>query len=123
MAELVVLVLDDSDKVADVLNAWIGLGVPGVTMLDSTGLGHAFAAEGARDDLPLIPSLATLLRPREDPSQLLFSVVPDGFDTDALIAATEKITGSLDAPDTGILFVVPVSQTRGIHAQRAARTP
>ena len=118
MAELVVLVLDNAAQITDILNAWVGLGVPGVTMLDSTGLGHTFAAEGARDDLPLIPSLASLLRPREDPSRLLFSVVPDGFDTDALIAATEAITGSLDGPDTGILFVVPVSKTRGIYPRR-----
>lgn len=123
MAELIVLVLADADTVTDILNAWLGVGVPGVTLLDSTGLGHAFAAEGARDDLPLIPSLASLLRPREAPHRLLFSVVPDGFDTDALIAATEKITGSLDAPDTGILFVVPVSKTRGIHPRRESRTP
>lgn len=115
MAELIVLVLDNSEKIADVLNAWIGVGVPGVTMLDSTGLGHAFTTGGARADFPLIPSLASLLRPREDPSRLLFSVVPDGFDVDAVIAATEKVTGPLDDPDTGILFVVPVTKTRGIH--------
>jgi hypothetical protein len=123
MAEVVVLVLDNPDNISDVLNAWLQVGVPGVTMLDSAGLGHTFATEGARADLPLLPSLASLLQPREDPSRLLFSVVPDGFDTDALIAATEAVTGSLDAPNTGILFVLPVSKTRGVHPRRPGHQP
>jgi len=115
MAQLIVLVVDNPDLTPDILNAWVSVGVPGVTMLDSAGLGHAVASEGARSDLPLIPSLASLLRPREDPSRLLFSVVPDGFALEALIIATEQIIGSLEQPDTGILFVVPVSQVRGLH--------
>ncbi len=35
MAELVVLVLDDSNRIQDVLAAWLAAGVPGITLLDS----------------------------------------------------------------------------------------
>jgi nitrogen regulatory protein PII len=118
MPELIVLVLDDANKVEEVLNAWLTAGIPGVTLLDSAGLGHEFSKYGARNDLPLIPSLSSFLRAREELSRTLFSVVPDGFDVDALISATEAITGPLNDPDTGILFVVPVSRARGLHPRR-----
>jgi hypothetical protein len=119
MPELVVLVLDDASKVGEVLNAWLEAGVSGVTLLDSAGLGHEFAQHGARSDVPLIPSLESLLRVREERSRTLLSVLPDGFDVDALIAATEAVTGALELPNTGILFTLPVSRAKGLHRRRA----
>lgn len=115
MPEVIVLVLDDGNKVSEVLNAWLTAGVSGVTLLDSAGLGHEFAKHGMRSDLSFMPSLESLLRVREERSRTIFSIVPDGFDVDALIAATEAITGSLDKPDTGILFTIPVTRARGLH--------
>ncbi len=118
MSELIVLVLDDGSKVDEVLKAWLVAGVPGVTLLDSAGLGHEFGKQGVRSDLPLMPSLESLLRAREEPSRTLFAVVPDDLDVDALVVATEKITGTLNDPDTGILFVIPVRKAWGLHRRR-----
>lgn len=118
MAELIVLVMDDPNKADEIVTAWLAVGVPGVTMLDSAGLGHFIGKRGMRDDLPIIPSLASLLRSREETHRTLFAVVPDDFDVEALAAATEKVTGCLDDPDTGILFVVPVTRAWGLHRRR-----
>ena len=118
MAELVVLVLDDPDKTHEVIDAWLAAGVPGVTMLYSAGLGHVMAGPGAPDDLPLFPTLASLLRGREELHRTLIAVVPDGLDVEALVAATEKITRPLIEPDTGILFVIPVTRAWGLHRRR-----
>ncbi|MCL4302552.1 MAG: hypothetical protein KJ077_43080 [Anaerolineae bacterium] len=115
MTQLVVLVLDDPDKTEEVLAAWVTVGVSGATILDSSGLSHEFGRRALRDDLPLFPSLEDLLRSREEPHRTLFAVVPDGFDIDALVAATEEITGVFDEPDTGILFVIPVIQAWGLN--------
>jgi hypothetical protein len=52
---------------------------------------------------------------REEPQRTLFAVVPDGFENATLVAATEQITGSLDKPETGILFVVPPQQVWGLN--------
>lgn len=118
MPQLILLVLDDPGKVPDVLNAWLAVGVPGVTLLDSAGLGHEFGKHGPRDDFPLIPSLESLLRGREEQHRTLFAAVPDDLDINALIAATEAITGPLDDPDTGILMVLPITRARGLHRRR-----
>jgi hypothetical protein len=67
MADLVVLVLNDPEKTDEVLAAWVRAGVSGATILNSTGLARHIGRSGAPDDLPLIPSLASLLRVQEIP--------------------------------------------------------
>ena len=118
MPELVVLVLNDPDRTDEVLAAWLAAGVSGATILYSAGLGQRAGQHGIRDDLPLFPSLENILRSREEQHRTLFAVVPDGFDMETLVAATEKITRPLDEPDTGILFVVPVTRAWGLHRRR-----
>lgn len=123
MPELVVLVLDDADKVDAILTAWLAAGVPGASILDSAGLGRELGEHALRADLPLMPSLSSLFRRREENSRTLFSVVPDGFDVEALARATEAITGPLDQPDTGILFTLPVTRAWGLHRRRPTAGP
>jgi nitrogen regulatory protein PII len=113
MAYWVVLVLDDPDRTRDVLDAWEAAGAPGVTILDSSGLGRVRRA-GIRDDVPLMPSLSDLFRRQEDLHRTLFSVVKDQSQVDAMVQATEAVVGELDRGHTGLLFVVPVGQVHGL---------
>jgi nitrogen regulatory protein PII len=117
MAYLVVLVLDDPDLCRDVLDAWEAAGAPGVTILDSSGLGRVRQA-GIRDDVPLMPSLSDLFRRQEDHHRTLFSVVKDQSQVEAIAQATQAVVGELDRGHTGLLFVVPVSQVYGLHKRR-----
>jgi hypothetical protein len=114
MAEIVVMVLNDIGKLQDVLEAWLELGIPGVTTLDSTGLRQEMSKRTFRDDLPLFPTLEDFLEGDKAHSRTLFAVVPDGFAVDSLVETTEQITGKLDAPNTGILFTVPVLRAWGL---------
>lgn len=117
MSHLVVLVLDDPDRCQDVLDAWEAAGAPGVTILDSYGLGRVRRA-GIRDDVPIMPSLADLLRRQEDSHRTLFSVVEHQAQAAAIIQATEAVLGDLSRGHTGLLFTVPVSETRGLQKRR-----
>jgi len=125
MPQLVSLVVHDPGRVDDVVRAWLGAGVTGMTLLDSSGLGRHMREHELRDDLPLFPSIRKVLEGEERHSRLLFSIVPDDFDLEALIAATERVLGPLDEPDTGILFVLPVSRVVGLQPSRreAGRKP
>lgn len=114
MPKLLVCIVNDPHKTDDLLKAWVDVGIPGATILDSYGLIQRH--EGFRDDLPLFPSLGNLLRGNEEPHALVFSVVGDGFDVPALVRATESILGKLDDPHTGILFLLPVLQAWGLRA-------
>ena len=59
MYSLLVLVLDNAELLRDVLQAWEGAGVPGATVLESTGLRRVTDMFG-RDDMPRAPSLDVL---------------------------------------------------------------
>jgi hypothetical protein len=115
MPQWVHLILHDPGRVDEVVNAWLELGISGITLLDSSGLARQLGERDLRDDLPMFPSLRSLLSVPERNSRLVFSVVPDDFDLDRLITATERVLGPLRAPDSGILFVVPVTRTVGVR--------
>ncbi len=116
---LVVFVLDCSEQCPDLLSAWEEAGAVGITILESTGLRRMQAA--MRDDLPLMPSLRDLLAGQETHHRTLFTVVPDDATVDRIVAATEGVIGDLSRPNTGFLFVVPVSRAVGLQKRQSAK--
>jgi nitrogen regulatory protein P-II 1 len=109
---LIVFVLNDPGRCNDILDAWEGAGIRGITFLESSGLGRVRQA-GLRDDLPLIPSLSDLFMQAETHHRTLFTVVKDQNQIDAIVNATQEVIGDLEQENTGLLFVVPVSQVYG----------
>jgi nitrogen regulatory protein PII len=121
MYQMILLVVDNPDQCSSVLDTWEALGVGGITILDSTGLGRLRKA-GIRDDMPLMPSLSSLLKTREERHRTLFTVVEGDDRVDEIIAATQKILGDLNEANNGVLFVLPVSRVVGLHGgQRRAQ--
>lgn len=113
MAYLVVLVLNDIEQGPPVLDAWEEAGARGITILESSGLGRVRQA-AMRDDLPLMPSLADLLRSEESHHRTLFSVVEDEKKVEALVKAAQAVVGDFNQPQTGLLFVVSLHQVFGL---------
>jgi len=107
----VFLVVDDINRVEDLLEAWREAGVGGATVLESTGL-HRLRTRGYRDDVPLMPSLDSFLRESTECNRTCIAVVPEER-IDAVVEATEKVLGNLGEPHTGILFVLPVLRVVG----------
>jgi hypothetical protein len=112
MSKMVLLVLADGSKTMATLEVWARAGVTGATILDSSGIGRHLAGH---DDLPLIPSIRAVLRTQEHTHRTIFSVVPDAFNVQELIRATEAVTGPLADPHTGILVVIPVMEAYGLR--------
>lgn len=113
MAHLLVFVLDNPEQCSDILKAWEEAGAPGVTILESTGLGRL--RHCLWDDLPLMPSLRDILASRELHHRTLFTVIEDEATVERVIAATEQIIGDLTGHHTGFLFVVPVTRVLGLR--------
>ncbi len=114
MPNLVVAVLPNRERCQDVWGTWERLGVTGVTILESIGLHKLKQAFGRRDDMPLLPSLRHLMAGEEYERRTVFVVVDDDFDVDGLLAATEATVNNFNAPDNGLLFVVPVTRVLGL---------
>lgn len=116
---LIVFVLDCVEQCTDLLDAWDRAGAGGITILESSGLGRMRGL--MRDDLPLMPSLRDILAGEETHHRTLLTVVPDESTVDRVVAATESVVGDLSRPQTGFLFVVPVSRALGLEKEYHAR--
>lgn len=118
MYHMILLIVNNPDRCPDVLDAWEAAEVPGITILDSTGLGNIRQA-GIRDDMPLMPSLADLFRTKEHRHRTLFTVVEGEEKVEEVIKATQDIMGDLEQPHNGALFVLPVSRVVGLQGAQA----
>jgi nitrogen regulatory protein PII len=112
---LVVVVVDCVELCSPLLEAWEKAGAVGITILESMGVRRLQTI--MRDDLPLMPSLRDLVANEELYHRTLFTVVPDEATVDRIVVATEAVLGDLLLPNSGFLFVVPVSRALGLRKQ------
>jgi nitrogen regulatory protein PII len=118
MYQMVVLIVNDPDDCPAILEAWEALGLSGITILESSGLGRLRRA-GMQDDFPLMPSMRDYFEGSEVHHRTLFSVVDDAALVDKMIKAAQQVIGDLKEEHTGFLFVVPVSQVVGMGRGRS----
>ncbi|MFN2205362.1 MAG: hypothetical protein ACK2UT_05555 [Candidatus Promineifilaceae bacterium] len=114
MGYLVIFVVDEVEHCPQLFDAWEAIGVTGVTILESTGLGRIRRAAGYRDDLPLMPSIRSLLQTQEEHHRTLMVLIKDEETIDRLITVTEDVVGNLNEPHRGVLMVLPVLRVVGI---------
>jgi len=110
---LILFVLDNPDKLNQLLDAWEEAGTNGATVLVSTGM-HRLGNGAIRDDIPLMPGLDDFYKRVEDYHRTLFTIVKDEEILDKIVMATEKVVGKLTEPNTGILVVLPATQVYGL---------
>ncbi|GMR11501.1 MAG: hypothetical protein BMS9Abin28_2334 [Anaerolineae bacterium] len=115
MTHQLIFVLNNLEQYPDILNAWEEAGAPGITILESTGVGRIRSV--VRDDLPLMPSLSDLLASQEMHHRTLFTVIEDEQILDKVIDATERVIGDFARHHTGLLFVVPVTRVLGLQKE------
>jgi len=108
---LLVMVLDDTTRLNEVLHAWEEAGVPGVTILESTGLARTLERHNARG---AYAGFSQLFGAGRIGHNTLFTVINDIDRAAAVAARVEAILGDLNNPNTGILFVIPVLAAWGL---------
>ena len=60
-----------------------------------------------------MPSLSDLFKHSETRQRTFLTVVKDQNQIDAIVNATQEVIGDLEKENTGLLFVIPVSQVYG----------
>jgi hypothetical protein len=115
---MILLVLNDPDRLEELLIAWEEKGVEGATVLFSTGLGQIRQLEGWRDDMPLIPSLSDFYEAPENMNRTIFTTVDTEADVEAVVSATKAVLGELDEHQNGFLLVLAVASAHGIKRMK-----
>ena len=108
--KLVVFVLNQEEKLEEVLEAFVEAGVPGATILDSEGMGRFLTYE-----VPLFAAFKSFMKGNKPYNKTIFSIVDDEGKIEKLQELIEGICGKLSEPGTGILFTIPVDLVAGLR--------
>ena len=107
--ELLIAVINQEDRLDDILSGFLELGITGATIIDSEGMGHVLS-----HDIPIFAGLQTLISRARPQNQTIFSVIDDDAKVEGAIALLQEICGDLDNPATGIVFTIPVNRVTGL---------
>ena len=105
---LLVAVINDPEKLDDVLAGFIEIGITGATVVNTEGMGHVLA-----HDIPIFAGLQTLISGSRPQNRLVLSVIRAGQTSEA-IALLQDVCGNLESPATGIAFTIPVDEVHGL---------
>ncbi len=111
MGHLVLFVLDNMAVLPDILEAWQSVGVPGVTILPSTG---AYRTQKWLRRMGL-GALDRLFDSGETTRRTLLAAIEEEAVLERAIAEAERIVGGFDRPGSGLLLVLPVSRALGLY--------
>ena len=105
---MILCVIDQPDRLDEVLKAWEAAGISGVTLLESSGL-HRY------NQTPHIPMRYFFGESDvERRNVTLFTVVEQEELVRRCLAITEGIIGDFDQPETGIFLSWPLGITKGV---------
>jgi nitrogen regulatory protein PII len=105
---LLVAVVNDPERVDQILSGFVELGVTGATVINSEGMGRLLS-----HDIPIFAGLQTLIRGSRPQNRTIFSVIPSQL-VDTALELLREVCGDLASPATGIAFVLPLEHVVGL---------
>ncbi|HZD05977.1 MAG TPA: P-II family nitrogen regulator [Longimicrobiales bacterium] len=110
-AQLLVAVINDPEKLDEILSGFLELGITGATIIGTEGMGRLLS-----HDIPIFAGLQTLITRSRPQNRTILSVVTEDRVEPAL-ALLQDVCGNLSDPATGIAFVLPVTRVVGLAAE------
>lgn len=107
--ELLVVVINEAEKIDDILSGFLELGVTGATIINSEGMAHMLT-----HDIPLFAGIQTLISRSRPQNYTIFSVIEDDEKIEPAFDMIQDVCGDLKQPGTGIAFTIPVTRARGV---------
>lgn len=107
--QLLIAVINQEEKLDEILSGFLELGITGATVIRSEGMGRVLS-----QDIPIFAGLQTLLSRARPQNQTVFSVIREQSKVDGAITLLQEICGNMNDPATGIVMTVPVSRVVGL---------
>ncbi|HBL84753.1 MAG: hypothetical protein A2Y17_01815 [Clostridiales bacterium GWF2_38_85] len=108
--QLLVLVLNKVEVLETLLIEFNAAGIKGATIINTTGMAHTLASN--KDDSYIIASLRAMLSDDIVDSRTIFMVL-DESKVPVARSVIRNVVGDLSKPNTGIMFILPVSYVEG----------
>ncbi len=112
--KLFVLILNQTEKLDDLMVTYAKEDICGATILDSTGMVRELSeSRFHEEEIPFWGSVRKFLNHEDHKkSKTILTVIRDD-QKDKIIRITEKVVGDFTKPDTGIMFIIPLDFARG----------
>ncbi|MBC8278746.1 MAG: hypothetical protein H8E46_10985 [FCB group bacterium] len=98
------------DLVQDVLAAFIEVDISGATIVNSQGMGRTLAYE-----FPIFAGFMNEMRNAKPYNKTIFTAIDDLRKVDKFQKILREIDIDFTNPDTGVIFVVPISYAVGTN--------
>lgn len=109
--KLLILILNKVEKLEEVLEGFLEVGVTGATIIDSVGMGHIVSEE-----VPIFAGLRFMFAGAKPHNKTILSVIKAEKEQEVL-NILEKILGSLDEPGVGIIFTLSLDSVVGLKPE------
>ncbi|HHF42183.1 MAG: hypothetical protein DRI99_00355 [Candidatus Aminicenantes bacterium] len=109
--KLLILILNKVEKLEEILEGFIDIGISGATIIDSIGMGHVLSEE-----VPIFAGLRFMFVGARPHNKTIFSVIKEEKESEAL-ALIKKIIGDLNQPGTGIVFTIKLDRVEGLKPE------
>lgn len=113
--KLVVIVLNKTECLEELLEEFSKRQLQGATIIESHGMMQEL---GGGDEMRFVLSLRHILNPERKENRTIFMASSDSK-VPSIIEAVNKVTGGLANKDTGILFTVPIDYLEGFEVKEA----
>ncbi len=109
--KLLVLILNKVEKLEEVLEGFLEIGITGATIIDTVGMGHILSEE-----VPIFLGLRFMFTGAKPHNKTILSTIKDEKE-DQAIELLKKVLGDLNQPGTGIVFTLPVDRVEGLKPE------
>ncbi len=106
---LFVFICNNPEKLEEILEGYLEVGITGATIIDSLGMGHILATQ-----VPIFAGFQSLFSAASAYNKTILSVIKEPEKVEAAFDIIEEICGPLGSPGVGIAFTIPVDEVRGL---------
>lgn len=110
--QLLLIVLNKVEKLDELLEKLIKVGVSGATILSSTGMVRQLAKHS--EDYPIFGALSFLIDLDHEESKTIFMALKDG-QVETVKEVVKQVVGDISQPDTAVLFTLPILSLEGVY--------
>ena len=108
--QVFVFVLNRTEHLEQLLQEFSDHGFRSATVLDSRGMARILHSE---EEMPVFYGLRSIQEPERRSSKTIFCVMQDE-QVETARQIVNQVTGGLDAPDSGIMFALPLTFVEGL---------
>lgn len=109
------IVLNKSEYLDDILDAFVEIGIRGATIIDSQGMGSALTDSSSNE--PFFGVLRNLLDDARPYNKTIFTVIKDDERLEKAVEAVKDIVVDIYQPGVGMMFTLPIGNIYGMDKE------